>query len=640
MKRLTSTACAAVICIVLSAISARGQQVSYNWVPGGVANWNINNNWFDPVNNQNFVPDATQYEERAVINNGGTAFVAAGDNPTPPGAILIQDGTAEVRSGGSLDVRVTPAAMWDGSVTVNGAGNLANLNVLPGGTLTTQGLLQSAANSANTITIGGTTTGTATVNVPAAVFQGTTRVFPNAAFTSTGSVNFSTGPYTPEINGANAASLNIGQNAILGGTLNANFSGPLPSVGDRWELLEADSIVNSFFSVTSNLSFPANQRLMTNVFSAGNNRYRLDLELSEVLILNVNRDTGEVAIDHSQGTSGINLDSYSITSSQGRLVAGNLSSVSNQGALGGNWDVATINSGSISELRPTGDGTAAATTSVSLGSVYDPLAGDFASVDNDLAFEYSDSDGRLIDGIVNYSGTTVNNLLLQIDPDSGKTQIRNTSGTTVDVIGYVISSAASLAPGTWDSLEDQGAAGGDWLEFLNPSSAQVGEVKVADSTTIAPGTTFDLGTVFNVNATQDLTFEFLLLGDEVATFGAVIYEPIGDADFDGDGDVDGTDFLIWQRGFGLSGQADNMNGDANADGVVDSADLAIWQSQNGQAAATQALVATVPEPSGYVLSAMLSAGVILSLQQRRRLSYAICQVDSNSSSTWRSSQER
>ena len=48
------------------------------------------------------------------------------------------------------------------------------------------------------------------------------------------------------------------------------------------------------------------------------------------------------------------------------------------------------------------------------------------------------------------------------------------------------------------------------------------------------------------------------------------------ADFTGDGVVDGADFLAWQRGFGLSGTALPINGDANGDLVVDGADLAFW----------------------------------------------------------------
>ncbi|MBA3482609.1 MAG: fibronectin type III domain-containing protein, partial [Pirellulales bacterium] len=55
-------------------------------------------------------------------------------------------------------------------------------------------------------------------------------------------------------------------------------------------------------------------------------------------------------------------------------------------------------------------------------------------------------------------------------------------------------------------------------------------------------------------------------------------EPNGD--FDGDGHVDGSDFLAWQRGLGATG-ATPEQGDANGDGNIDAADLAIWQEQFG-----------------------------------------------------------
>jgi hypothetical protein len=77
-------------------------------------------------------------------------------------------------------------------------------------------------------------------------------------------------------------------------------------------------------------------------------------------------------------------------------------------------------------------------------------------------------------------------------------------------------------------------------------------------------------------------------------------------DFNGDGTVDGADFLIWQRGFGLSGQPDGTTGDANADGNVNAADLAIWESRFGGAPAV-ASVGAVPEPASL---AMLAAGAL------------------------------
>lgn len=57
-----------------------------------------------------------------------------------------------------------------------------------------------------------------------------------------------------------------------------------------------------------------------------------------------------------------------------------------------------------------------------------------------------------------------------------------------------------------------------------------------------------------------------------------------DADFDNDGLVAGSDFLIWQRNNGFVNTGpDNINdtGDANDDDVVDATDLGIWQSQFG-----------------------------------------------------------
>ncbi|MAT72360.1 MAG: hypothetical protein CMJ58_22890 [Planctomycetaceae bacterium] len=73
------------------------------------------------------------------------------------------------------------------------------------------------------------------------------------------------------------------------------------------------------------------------------------------------------------------------------------------------------------------------------------------------------------------------------------------------------------------------------------------------------------------------------------------------ADFDGSTLVDGSDLMIWQRGFNLTGQVDNSMGDADNSGVVDGADLAVWQTQYGTNPAVAALVGAVPEPSSIAL---------------------------------------
>ncbi|MDZ4658726.1 MAG: hypothetical protein SH868_14215 [Bythopirellula sp.] len=72
------------------------------------------------------------------------------------------------------------------------------------------------------------------------------------------------------------------------------------------------------------------------------------------------------------------------------------------------------------------------------------------------------------------------------------------------------------------------------------------------------------------------------------------------ADFDGDGDVDGRDFLAWQRGAG----------DANGDGTTNHLDLAIWQTQYGTINDPPPLTAPVPEPTTalFCLLIVLAAG--------------------------------
>lgn len=74
-----------------------------------------------------------------------------------------------------------------------------------------------------------------------------------------------------------------------------------------------------------------------------------------------------------------------------------------------------------------------------------------------------------------------------------------------------------------------------------------------------------------------------------------------ETDFDADGDTDGTDFLLWQRGFGKTSITTVSDGDTNADGDVDHVDLTNWELDYG---AESAVAAAVTEP--LAVSALLS----------------------------------
>jgi hypothetical protein len=85
-----------------------------------------------------------------------------------------------------------------------------------------------------------------------------------------------------------------------------------------------------------------------------------------------------------------------------------------------------------------------------------------------------------------------------------------------------------------------------------------------------------------------------------------------DANFVEDSAIDGTDFLAWQRGYGLDNQHNNENGDANADGLVNDADFAAWTSQFG--AQVTPSVGGVPEPAAL---ALVCSGAIVAALRRR-----------------------
>jgi hypothetical protein len=156
----------------------------------------------------------------------------------------------------------------------------------------------------------------------------------------------------------------------------------------------------------------------------------------------------------------------------------------------------------------------------------------------------------------------------------------NTGATITNNGGSLIGTAASPIDPLLGPLADNGGptkthallAGSPAIDAGDPSAvAGVGDVPQFDQR----------GVAFNrvVNGRID--------------FGAFEHGAVS-ADFDGDLDVDGSDFLAWQRGLGASGAAaTRANGNADGDGDVDGADLAAWKSQFGLAQAAAAAAAMI-----------------------------------------------
>ncbi|TWU27462.1 hypothetical protein [Bythopirellula polymerisocia] len=158
----------------------------------------------------------------------------------------------------------------------------------------------------------------------------------------------------------------------------------------------------------------------------------------------------------------------------------------------------------------------------------------------------------------------------------------------------IVSGSANLAGGLAVSLIDAGAGlfvpnDGDFFEIVSASA--------------------ELATSFTNLTLPALVDDSWLMGQ----FGNSLFLRVAEnlADFDGDLDVDGRDFTLWQRGFGITSGATKANGDSNGDGAVDAADLDNWKIQYGYqivgGGSPFSSTVAVPEPAGlsFLLLGML-----------------------------------
>jgi hypothetical protein len=138
-----------------------------------------------------------------------------------------------------------------------------------------------------------------------------------------------------------------------------------------------------------------------------------------------------------------------------------------------------------------------------------------------------------------------------------------------------------IADGAWHLYQWNLQDAAQWLSFAGGN----GQIDAANVTIDSLYLTSSLNLNFNV-------FFDLLAHNPSGTLSALL--PTTPGDFDGDGDVDGADFVVWQTHFPLASGATLAAGDADGDGDVDGADFVVWQTHfptTGPGAAS-----AVPEP--------------------------------------------
>jgi hypothetical protein len=212
-------------------------------------------------------------------------------------------------------------------------------------------------------------------------------------------------------------------------------------------------------------------------------------------------------------------------------------------------------------------------------------------------------------------------LTLEVNESNGNVKLKNASGFGFEIDAYRIrSTGGSLTPGTWTTLDAQSYDANSWTRLDN-QIAVASEGTFGDSSILMNAMTpLDLGALYDETKNlKDLVLEYHVVGTGVTTLyaGAVSYVTGGGlaADFNGDNDVDGADFLVWQRGLGVG--TTKAQGDANGSGSVTGADLTIWRNTFGSVGATPS-VQGVPEPAAFALLMLAAPFAVNSVRHNRR----------------------
>jgi hypothetical protein len=194
-------------------------------------------------------------------------------------------------------------------------------------------------------------------------------------------------------------------------------------------------------------------------------------------------------------------------------------------------------------------------------------------------------------------------LTLRVDVATGAMSILNGETIGFDVNYYEIRSAAgSLNTANWTSIDgNMPASDTSWEKAGGSDDNLLSETNLLGmaSFAAAPSAAVALGKAFDAGGEQDLQFFFgPVNGGGVLRRGLVEYVTATPGDFDVDKDVDGPDFLVWQRGLGS---------------LYTSGDFANWKANFGTITAASA----TPEPSGLAMCPVAMGWLLVVVGDRR-----------------------
>jgi len=598
-------------------------------------------------------------------------------NPEPADGTLV--GSLTINAGTLNNVSTSEASIGaDGRIMVgvDGRGYLT----MTGGTLTGEALVVAGEDNSSG---GGTSlldlSGSSTLSVNGtSTFSRRLRVEgPAVDFSSSLQLQFdSSNSYTAAITGATAHSplkvTSAGQKALIDGELNVEFSGaaalrdPIASLGTTWTLVDVntpdiEAIQGNFSNVASSGSIEVSGLDAAHSAPLGATyavRKRVDggsavLELSyeAVLILTVNRDTGEMSVRNPYGGD-IAIDSYSIASARGSML-NTFTGLGTTTPAAGDWAKPLgNNANAISEIKvpdqtpPITNEDAYDLTSVptvSLGNGFDKLAvasniANFGDDGEDLVFLYGgpNSGDVPVRGQIEYVGTKFeNNLVLRVNPATGEATLKNDSLETLTFDGFEVSSDS--APLDIAGFTPISGGTGNWLTDAEGTTG-LSQLNFTGARTLEPGQEVSIGDISSTNFTSDdaqagLSMRFLLTPGGLG------------GDYNEDGIVDLQDYTVWRDNLGSATSLPNDNTPgvttvdyelwkaSYAEGATFRTGSILFDSTLGAASGTLAGTA-VPEPGTALLLAgsFVAVGLLrrknnkVEIRNRRQLAKGECKM--------------